>query len=65
MPEKPIKKREPSGYDWIAPEHVNIAKSMTRDKYGALIIEPHPIFKYSKENPPAWLRGRVRKAARQ
>ena len=53
-----------SPYDWIAPEHWIVAKGMNRVKvknnerhaklypFGELVIEEHPIFKYSRKNPP-------------
>jgi len=45
---------------WTAPEHIGVALMMRRVR-GVLQITPHSIFKYSEENPPAWLRGNVRR----
>lgn len=39
---------------WIAPEHWSAAKNMVRIR-GVLQIEEHPIFAYSRANPPAWM----------
>jgi hypothetical protein len=50
--EKPPKR--PSSFDWVCPEHWNTAKNMRRFR-GQFIIEEHPIFAYSRMNPPAWL----------
>jgi len=53
-----------SPHDWTAPEHWNIAKTMDRVKikndehhaklypFGELVIKEHPIFQYSRSNPP-------------
>ena len=40
--------------NWIAPEHWAVARNMTRIK-GVLQIEEHPIFAYSRKNPPNFL----------
>jgi hypothetical protein len=50
--EKPPKR--PNAFAWLAPEHWNAARNMQRVR-GELVIEEHPIFIYSRLNPPAWL----------
>jgi hypothetical protein len=46
--------KNPTPYDWVAPEHYRNALGMERVN-GAFVIAEHPIFKYSRDNPPAWL----------
>jgi hypothetical protein len=46
--------KHPTVYDWIAPEHYRDALGMER-RNGAFIIKEHPIFKYSRDNPPLWV----------
>jgi hypothetical protein len=48
------KPRFPSADAWIAPEHWHAAKTMVRIR-GVLQIDEHPIFLYSRENPPWFL----------
>lgn len=45
---------------WCAPEHINIAATLERDKRGIFILPEHSIFVYSRENPPYWVSGAVR-----
>lgn len=47
---------------WCAPEHYHVAMFMERARSGQLIIELHSIFAYSRENPPTWIAGNIRKA---
>lgn len=44
---------------WIAPEHLFVALYMERRR-GELIIEPNPIFAYSRRNPPPHVPGNFR-----
>jgi hypothetical protein len=48
------KPKHPTVYDLIAPEHYRDALGMER-RNGAFIIKEHPIFKYSRDNPPLWV----------
>lgn len=50
--EKRPKRPQPDA--WIAPEHWSIARHMRRVR-GELQVEEHPIFAYSRINPPYWL----------
>jgi hypothetical protein len=56
-----IGNRTLSRFDWIAPEHFHIARTMER-VHGEFVITPHPIFQYSRENPPKHLVEAIRLA---
>lgn len=60
---EPVPKR-PDPNCLCAPEHYHVAVHMRRYK-GELIIERHSIFKYSEENPPAFLAGNIRPIRRR
>ena len=57
-------KHIPPHLRWIATEHYGAARNMER-KNGELVIVPHPIFEYSRLNPPSWTLGRTRSTAKR
>ena len=60
----PDEKHIPEHLRWCAPEHVSVARNMER-LHGKLVITLHPIFEYSRLNPPAWMLGRTRTPTRR
>jgi hypothetical protein len=57
-------KHIPEHLRWVAEEHISVARNMER-LHGKLVITLHPIFEYSRLNPPAWMLGRTRTPTRR